>query len=178
MIDNVYSKILLFHIFILILIYSTLPAGKVYGQFESKIYEFQDEIYNTRIFVNPLEPFTNEIRFEVELYDKNDNLIQDATVKIRSSKINGNETGWAYALNNPSTKHIYSTILSLPPNGSWTLSVEIMSSLGKKTYPVNEITIEKETRSALGGWIFFGAHFLILGGGLILWRQSRRIRNK
>ena len=59
------------------MIYSTLPAGKVYGQFESKIHEFQDEIYNTRIFVNPLEPFTNEIRFEVELFDKTNNIIEE-----------------------------------------------------------------------------------------------------
>ena len=178
MIEKVNSTILLIKIFISIILYSTIFVGVVYAQFESKIYEFQDEIYNTRIFVNPLEPFTNEIRFEVELFDKTNNIIEDATVKIRSEKINGNETGWAYALNRPGAEQIYSTILSLPPNGSWNLSVQIISSLGDKTYTVDKITIEKETRSALGSWIFFGAHIFILGGGLILWRQSRRIRNK
>ena len=178
MIDKIYNKSLLLYIFILILIHSTIPEGVAHGDIESKIYEFKDEIYNTRVFVNPLEPFTNEIRFEVELYDKTNNLVKDATVKIRSSKIEANETGWAYALNTPSSKHIYSTILSLPPNGSWNLSVQIMSSLGEKTYAVDKITIQKETRSTLGGWIFFGSHIFILGGALILWKQSRRIRNK
>ena len=160
------------------MIHSTIPEGVAHSDIESKIYEFKDEIYNTRVFVNPLEPFTNEIRFEVELYDKTNNLVKDATVKIRSSKIEANETGWAYALNTPSSKHIYSTILSLPPNGSWNLSVQIMSSLGEKTYAVDKVTIQKETRSTLGGWIFFGSHIFILGGALILWKQSRRIRNK
>ncbi len=178
MIDNVYNKILLLNLLISIFLYSAISTGIVYGQFDSKIYEFKDEIYNTRIFVNPLEPFTNEIRFEIELYDKANNLVKDATVKVRSSKINSNETGWAYALNTPSAKHLYSTILSLPLNGSWNLSIQIMSSLGEKTYAVDEITIKKETRSALGGWIFMGAHLFIVGGGFVLWKQSRRIRNK
>ena len=155
-----------------------LSIDLAYSENKSNIHFFEDQFYKVKILSNSLEPFTNEIRFEVMVSDKNNNPVEDAVVKIRSVKTSQDETGWAYALNTPAARNIYSTILSLPPNGTWGLSVEVNTTMGKGIYPVKEITIPKETRSSLGGWIFFGAHILIICGGVVLWKESRRIRNK
>ena len=165
-------------ILIVVIIYMFLSIDLAYSENKSNIHFFEDQLYKVKILANSLEPFTNEIRFEVVVSDKNNNPVEDAVVKIRSVKTSRDETGWAYALNTPAARDIYSTILSLPPNGTWRLSVEVNSTMGKGIYPVKEITIPKETRSSLGGGIFFGVHILIICGGVVLWKESRRIRNK
>ena len=84
----------------------------------------------------------------------------------------------ANALNSPVAPERYQARLSLDSPGTWLVSVEVTSSLGKIALEVGSLEVPATRRFSVGSIVFAGAFGVLILGGVYLWWSTRKLRRK
>lgn len=136
--------------------------------------------YRLAIITDPSSLSLGSVRFKVTVHNfESGDPVPDAKVVIRAKhEVDGTE-GWANALNTPSNPERYEAQMELDGPGTWLMSIDVASSLGRVQVAIPSISVPEPRKSTAGALVFAGVlGILVLGGGYVTWtiRRSQRRR--
>ena len=105
--------------------------------------------------------------------------VPDAKVVIRARHQTDGIEGWANALNTPSAPESYQARMELEGPGTWLMSIDVASSLGRVEVEIASVTVPVPRKTTSGALVFVGVLVvLLLGAGYMTWtiRRSQRQR--
>ena len=104
--------------------------------------------------------------------------VPDARVLLRTKHEDEETEGRATAHNTPREPERYDAQFTLDAPGTWQVTVDVDSSLGRVAVELPQLTVA-ETRKISGGTFVFLAIFLVLiGGAAYLWWSTQRRRRR
>lgn len=136
--------------------------------------------YRLAIVTDPSILSLGSVRLTIRVESSEDaGPVPDAKVVIRARHQTDGTVGWANALNTPSIPESYHARMELEGPGTWLLSIDVTSSLGRVEVEIPSVTVPEPRRTTSGGLVFVGVLLvLLLGAGYVTWtiRQSQRRR--
>lgn len=136
--------------------------------------------YRLAIVTDPSSLSLGSVRLKITvLSSEHAGPVPDAKVVIRSRHQTDGTVGWANALNTPSAPESYQARIELEGPGTWLLSIDVASSLGRVEVEIPSVTVPEPRRTTSGGLVFVGVLVVLLSGaGYVTWtiRRSQRQR--
>ena len=136
--------------------------------------------YRLAIVTDPSRLSLGSVRLKISvLSSQHTDPVPDAKVVIRARHQTDGIEGWANALNTPSTPESYQARVELEGPGTWLLSIDVASSLGRVEVEIPSVTVPEPRKTTSGALVFVGVLVvLLLGAGYVTWtiRRSQRRR--
>ena len=153
-------------------------AGTVWaGGDVAEIFRGRAGAYEITLGVLPEEPALGRVHFSVTVSDaESSEPVTDAEVVLVAVDEEGREEYQSRALNTPDDPLCYDSNMIFESAGAWTIRVEVEgASSGKVSVDVPlEVSDPALTPGPAGTVLFVVVLAVLTGGGLYVWRSSRR----
>ncbi|MDA1348216.1 MAG: hypothetical protein O3A47_05025 [Chloroflexi bacterium] len=145
------------------------------GTFE--VFRGTDGPYEISVGVLPEDMAVGTVHFSVSLTDLQRSVpVTDAKVVLIASDESGEPIYEARAVNTPISPLYYDANITFQSAGQWTIRVDVDSGeLGPASVNVAlEVTEPSLTPGIAGSILFLAVTVVLVGGGLYVWRSSKR----
>ena len=143
-------------------------------------YQVEAGPFQLVINTDPSSLSLGTVRFDVTVSSSESaDPVPNAKVVIRARHETEGTEGWANALNTPSNPERYEAQMELGGPGTWLMSIDVTSSLGRVEVPIPSISVPEPRQTTAGALVFVGVLvILILGGVYLTWtiRRSQQRR--
>ena len=142
-----------------------------------EIYEGRAGAYTITVGVLPEDTAVGAVHFSVTISDtETSRPITDAEVTLVALNDAGREVYQARALNTPVQPVYYDANITFESAGAWTIRVDVDShDLGQASVDVPlQVREPALTPGATGTLLFFAVIAVLVGGGIYIWRASKR----
>jgi hypothetical protein len=163
----------------LLAITSLSPIPAFAQQNDTEPYQIRAGPYRIDVIANPSTLSLGSVRYTVMVFNaENAQPVSDARVLVRARQQEECAEGWATALNSPVTPESYQAQIELDRSGTWLMSVEVISPLGRVEVEVPSQQVPQPRQSQAGGLVFASiSGVLIIGAGYLVW-SIRRAQQK
>lgn len=135
--------------------------------------------YRLAIITDPSILSLGSVRFKISVHSsESGDPVPDAKVVIQARHEADGTEGWANALNSPSTPELYEAQMELDGPGTWLMSIDVASSLGRVQVAIPSILVPEPRRSTAGALVFIGVLVILLLGGVYLTWTIRRSQQR
>jgi hypothetical protein len=130
--------------------------------------------YQIEVLANPSSLSLGTVQYVITVLNSQSNQpVADARVLVRARQLEG-EDGWATALNTPAAPARYTAQVELGRPGTWEMSVDVSSPLGRVEIGVPSQRVPEPRQTRAGSLVFMGVFVvLIAGGGYLTWTIRR-----
>lgn len=145
------------------------------GSFE--VFRGTDGPYEISVGVLPMDTAVGTVHFSVSVADLQRSVpVADAEVVLVASDESGEPIYQARAVNTPISPLYYDANITFRSAGQWTIRVDIDSGeLGPASVNVVlDVTEPSLTPGIAGSILFLSVTLVLVGGGLYVWRSSKR----
>lgn len=104
--------------------------------------------------------------------------VPDARVLLKSRHEEGDEEITSIAHNTPGNPDRYDAAVDLDSPGTWHMSVEVDSSLGRVSVEMAQLHVPETRRVTGGTFVFIGVFAVIIAGAAYLWWSAQRGRRR
>jgi hypothetical protein len=135
--------------------------------------------YRIEVIANQSNLSLGSVRYTVMVFNaENARPVSDAHVVVRARHQEEGIEGWATALNTPVAPERYQGQIELDRPGTWMISIDVNSPLGRVAVEVPSQQVPQPRQSRAGGLVFVGiSGVLIIGAGYLVW-SIRRAQQK
>lgn len=135
--------------------------------------------YRIDVIANSSKLSLGSVRYTVMVFNaQNGRPVPDARVVVRARHQEEGIEGWATALNTPITPESYRGQIELDRPGTWLMSVDVTSPLGRVAVEVPPQQVPQPRQSQAGGLVFASiSGVLFIGAGYLVW-SIRRAQQK
>jgi hypothetical protein len=135
--------------------------------------------YRIDVIANPSNLSLGSVRYTVMVFNARDaRPVSNAQVVVRARHQEEGVEGWATALNTPVAPERYQAQIELDRPGTWLMSIDVTSPLGRVEVEVPSQQVPVPRQSRAGDLVFIGIFgVLVLGGGYLVW-SIRRVQQK
>jgi hypothetical protein len=135
--------------------------------------------YRIEVIANQSSLSLGSVRYTVAVLNaENSRPVSDAQVVIRARHQESGTEGWATALNSPVTPERYQAQIELNQPGSWLVSVDVTSPLGRVEVEAPSQQVPEPSQSRAGGLVFAGITVVLILGSVYLVWSIRRAQQK
>ena len=104
--------------------------------------------------------------------------VPDARVALRARHEEEGTEGWAIGVNASGFRERYEALMNLDTAGSWEMSVEVDSSLGRVEIAIPPVEIPATKVYSSGTIVFYGVFIILVLGVAYVWWSARRQQKK
>ena len=102
--------------------------------------------------------------------------VPDARVLLRTKHEDEESEGRATAHNTPGEPERYDAQITLDAPGTWQVTVEVDSSLGRVAVDLPQLTVAEARKISGGTFVFLAIFLVLIGGAAYLWWNTQRRR--
>ena len=104
--------------------------------------------------------------------------VPDATVLLKSKHAAGDGEITSIALNAPNNPDRYDAVVDLDSPGTWLMSVEVDSALGRVSVEMAQLEVPESRKITAGTFVFIGVFAVLLSGVAYVWWSTQRDRRR
>jgi hypothetical protein len=156
-----------------------VPSLALAQQNDIEPYQVTAGPYQIEAIANQSNLSLGSVRYTVMVFNaENARPVPDARVVVRARHQEEGIEGWATALNTPVAPERYQGQIELDRPGTWLISINVTSPLGRVEVEVPSQQVPQPRQSQAGGLVFASiSGVLIIGAGYLVW-SIRRAQQK